>query len=909
MDREEIKRFLESDEARKLYSLPWMLSWDNYQYRQEDFNEAELRILVCFLSTGRVRATSSTYTILDRYVRELNNRYGFKIFIDYSYFAVSDFDLMKKNKVPFWFGNQSNFPAKDYDVLFVSHSVLFETINIFHALRSCEIPLFHKDRLLDDRYPLIMYGGNCSSEIDALGGNTGIFDLGYMGFGDGRLPDIIKDIYETRFNIKRNKAKLIPMLLAKYDNLYHPNAYTVEYDDKNKYLIKNIENKFSFLPEAIEHHIDHDIESHAGYERRIPPPDGMNINTHDVKISQGCTGGGSCTFCTEGYSGGGWKEISVDKLKKIFKDSIRYSAAKMFLPRSYNLNYYSKFIDFLYEGSKVFSRATMINMRADILAERSDYIDAVNAIEALKFSMPIEGISDRVRNKILNKSLYTDQIYKAIENAVRFSPMEIKIGLIYTGYEDEEDIKEGVRDFMMIDKIMRDNNCSAPVRVNVTPLLHYHGTGVRHLRQIASEDNRDNKFVWSGFSDILPKKRFSWKFNSRNARTYVQQQIINTGRLGTGLLDYLSKLGYHSTNMSGEKIVKDIEWYFQSMGINANDFLKEKDEDHIFPTSMFEKRNNDYIKTVCKDIGKRNVKPCIHTIVNKNPKCSDCGYCESKEEKKQMLKRDFKNNRIVSDIISSKFHNKMRFAYRVGMFVRSKVQNINKASLSYQTGARLLQMSDRYLEEFYDIHNISTLKMSNSGQPDRFYGAVFFDMGFKSRIDPISIYELNERLSDVNVTSFSLVDIKKTVSDKIGVASVVYLKKVSVHKLKEMLSVMGNKIKQGKQGNLPSEAATVVDAIPKIKPVYFLKKVDGGSLIGIYHSIRNNPFSIIASILRCSIKKAVSISRARILNYFGSEIGMCQCGEIVKTSEMNIGELRECPFCIIKKFMGQHTFI
>lgn len=210
----EIEKLYTSRVMRQLEGAPWLTRFDNNQMREEDWDNSKLRVLICFLSPGVTRAVSNTYTALDGIIRQISP----DIFVDYAYFPTkNDIPIYKKNDIPFWFGNVSRRSALEYDLIIISSSILVEFINIFSALDSIGIPRWHKDRIDRSDIPLIMAGGIPIADHDAMGGNSGLVDLVYVGYAEGNLAKILLPMMEMKSageNLNANKQKLIKKVVS-----------------------------------------------------------------------------------------------------------------------------------------------------------------------------------------------------------------------------------------------------------------------------------------------------------------------------------------------------------------------------------------------------------------------------------------------------------------------------------------------------------------------------------------------------------------------------------------------------------------------------------------------------------------------------------------------------------------------
>lgn len=76
---------------------------------------------------------------------------------------------------------------------------------------------------------------------------------------------------------------------------------------------------------------------------------------------------------------------------------------------SYNLNYYYRFIDLIYEAACKFSQLSLINMRADVIGAKPEYLEISRMLGLRRCSLAVEGIGERIRNGFLNKNLTFEQ--------------------------------------------------------------------------------------------------------------------------------------------------------------------------------------------------------------------------------------------------------------------------------------------------------------------------------------------------------------------------------------------------------------------------------------------------------------------------------------------------------------------
>ena len=117
---------------KELSSPEYYACIDNNGDTPEMFNSAKLRVLIVFISSGKVRGVSNTPTALRSLVKQ---KLGNDVFVDFSYLPYAeDEERFIKDGIPFWFGNVSHAPVQDYDILMVSHSIIPEILDFPRAL-------------------------------------------------------------------------------------------------------------------------------------------------------------------------------------------------------------------------------------------------------------------------------------------------------------------------------------------------------------------------------------------------------------------------------------------------------------------------------------------------------------------------------------------------------------------------------------------------------------------------------------------------------------------------------------------------------------------------------------------------------------------------------------------------------
>lgn len=368
--RQRITQFLK-DNYRKMNNPEFYFSIDDNKDSVDKFNDSNLKVLCVFLSTGATRSVSNTFNALNHLVHK---NLGDNVFVDNCYFPEKEnMELFDKNDIPYFFGCTSHAPIEDYDLVLMAVSIIPECLNIPIAWKGSNIPLTIEGRDNKDM-PLVVAGGAALNELSIVLGpidhngekGKSLVDISMYGYGERNLTELVDYVYKKKqegFNLHDRKALRESMINDNllHDYLFFPEYYDWVYADDN-FTIKEIKKLDDRLPDRVKYNrIRFEFD---GFPLKTFNLDGTNSDSHDIQISSGCTGmRSSCSFCMEGTMAGNYHER---ELVKIVEDMIyvqKTSAINTISYYSYNLNYYSHFMDLLLAGANHFKGLTLLNER------------------------------------------------------------------------------------------------------------------------------------------------------------------------------------------------------------------------------------------------------------------------------------------------------------------------------------------------------------------------------------------------------------------------------------------------------------------------------------------------------------------------------------------------------------------
>jgi intein/homing endonuclease len=123
---------------------------------------------------------------------------------------------------------------------------------------------------------------------------------------------------------------------------------------------------------------------------------------------------------------GNYAERELDDLVEDMKFVRNTAAPNTISWFSFNLNYYKHFMDLLATSSDYFKGVTLLNERLDVVANAPDQLALAKKLGLKRFSGAIEGMGERVREKILNKNLPKETLFKAVEVVSSLGLMHMK---------------------------------------------------------------------------------------------------------------------------------------------------------------------------------------------------------------------------------------------------------------------------------------------------------------------------------------------------------------------------------------------------------------------------------------------------------------------------------------------------
>lgn len=867
------QKFIEQNK-KKLEDSSVFFNPDTAFQPAENYSDANLRVLIVFGSPASVKAVSSTAAALNSFVTEIcnssrtkeqnsipkvngarpipepNERGPLKVFMDFTYVPNgSDMKLFDKNNMPYAIGNITHLDASYFDVVGFSISVLSEVItcpNIIKSFSRCDypIPLTWTERKGETlgKYPLIYAGGITAACSDIMFGDLGDGRQAFVDFlylGSCEKMDIMWERHIEAIDHNRqidemavSEGEEIPPFPPLYQHngvdlqglvstqdyinsifdmpmVYQPQAYKVVFDNRNRVIENTKINEYAqdFVKPYYPLEIDEDC---LGIGMTIIQASGDNVGTSQIQVSEGCSAAGACSFCAEGNYTGGWVEKSKERILWEARESKKYSAGYKMKPFSFNCNYVTDYKGILYDFMKIYPKVTFINMRMEELGRDVDALRMMKLVGSNRISAPMEGISPRIQNNLLNKCLSEEALTNFMDDMVHARLTDIKVGGIFTGYEEDEDF-QWICDF--VDRYKQRaamENGNFPFRLKVTPLVHYNLTPIEYLeRKSARKSYEGEHWLTDEWYEKFREHNVFFKVNGFRYSTFIEQSIIDLGRSATKwMYDNIVSQNlpvYSLRSFATKEIVDNLkkivnkDWFFEAR--NPEHYISISHRIHIdlmgsyIPRARRLVRLAEQEKILDNPMDIRCLKTfadaktkCYASCVSKDPlkiykdvkldendnlvgefrELKGCERCPDKEHRMNRLARPIISSKNSEDIIALP---KLKPVQRVRFVLRRTVEYcvLNPNNTAHTFMAKFLQKSERLVDIYHSIAGHNFFWHSDADIPYEVSGFQVVDALFTSN-EAYSIIEslaneVSRELKSVKIISFK----KEFVEDTIKV--------------------------------------------------------------------------------------------------------------------------------------------
>ena len=430
-DSNQIKNWFVKERLKLSGKGVWLQGGEPNTLNPELFKTAAIKVLLVRLSAYSDVSAGITHSYLYQMGASVEGCY-----IDTAYLPPErDEQIMMKAGIPLLLGTGSKEPASNFDVVAISNSVLQELVNLPALLEYSSIPLSRESRAKNNAPIVIMGGSNsCTHSIlhgeVSLDGEEGLVDGILMGDGEKVFAQTLRLI---RDNKNLSRAELMKLLRDSLSCFYEPSSYAQIFENGVLTAINHFEDA-PFPVKSSKTACESDSETFS-----CGPVMYEGAGASHVIVSAGCPS--FCSFCKESWEQKPYRENSF---KTVFNAALKLKAnmgLNEIALMTFNANTCSDVFDIVSRLGDYFDRVSIKSQRFDAIVNAPELLDLQFDAGKRTYTCAMEGISNSMRS-LLQKNLDEETILRGIDLLMQRNMRQMKVFLIITGYETQDDVNE-----------------------------------------------------------------------------------------------------------------------------------------------------------------------------------------------------------------------------------------------------------------------------------------------------------------------------------------------------------------------------------------------------------------------------------------------------------------------------------
>lgn len=535
----------------------------------------------------------------------------------------------------------------------------------------------------------------------------------------------------------------------------------------------------------------------------VPMYDVFDTDDHTV-----CYNGVITHQCHEGAYTGGWVENTPERLVELAKLCRKHTASTTLKAYSFNSNYLSDYKRNIFDWLGVYPRVTFNNMRLEELGLDKDALKMMKLAGYQRMTAPLEGISERIRNNLLNKNLSEKALDSYLEYGMMMGAVDCKVGIVLTGYEEEQDWQAFYDFNMKWRKKCHDMGGNIPFRYKCTLAVHYPHTPIEYIERRAAKHAFYGTYIMPNeWNEKYYAEHIRIKLNGFKHSTFIEQAIVDLGRYATPwMYNYIIRPGYPFYNTK-TIVTHEEAWEAFRALVNPEYFFNERKMDEyisichrihiamhanvVFQAKKILKDGADATPTIrCLKTYEGCPVDCKAHVYEKSPlitygdawldesgkltgrvweEVKGCQRCKTPADRKKVLARELPMSKNADDILMYKAPSlELRLRFRIQR--KKEYEVLSPRNTAFVFFTKFLRKSDDLCKMFWELdayHN-----MFWQSEEDKTYvvsGQQIVDVTFTDR----KAKELVENLiQEVNAEakSFRVVSVREvSLTDKIKV--------------------------------------------------------------------------------------------------------------------------------------------
>ncbi len=423
------RRFLAlSDEILMSVEKPARYTGNEINMVKKDPASVDVRFCMCFPDVYEIGMSHLGIQILYDMFNQWEDTYCERV-----YSPWPDLDkIMRKKHIPL-FALESQQPIKEFDFLGITLQYEMCYTNILQVLDLSGIPLYTKDRTMED--PFVVCGGPCTYNPEPI---ADFFDLVYIGEGETSYRELLDKYKEWKKSGKSRREFL--EIAATVDGIYVPSLYDITYNQDG--TIHAMVPNCKTAPEKVKKQVVNDL-THTYYpEKPLVPYIKATQDRVVLEIQRGCIRG--CRFCQAGMIYRPIRPRDIDYLKKMavtMLDNTGYEEITLSSLSSSDYKELSELVYFLIdECDERKINISLPSLRIDAFS--LDVMSKVQDVKKSSLTFAPEAGSQRMRN-VINKGLTEEVILSGAWEAFQGGWNRVKLYfMLGLPGEREDDIEQ-----------------------------------------------------------------------------------------------------------------------------------------------------------------------------------------------------------------------------------------------------------------------------------------------------------------------------------------------------------------------------------------------------------------------------------------------------------------------------------
>lgn len=396
---------------------------------RKDPAKVDIRFCMCFPDVYEIGMSHLGIQILYDMINKREDAYCERV-----YSPWPDLDRIMRERNILLFSLETQTPVREFDFLGITLQYEMCYTNILQILELSGIPIWARDRTLED--PIVFGGGPCSYNPEPI---ADFFDVFYIGEGETRYHDVF-EWYKTAKGQGISREEIL-YRIAQIPGMYVPSLYEVTYHEDG--TIASFAPRQEGVPNTVVKEIVMDFDKVPYPEKPLVPYIRVTQDRVTLEIMRGCIRG--CRFCQAGMIYRPTRQKDVELLKHYARSMLKATGHEEISLSSLSSSDYACLKEFIYflidEISNDDVNISLPSLRIDAFS--LDVMKRVQDIKKSSLTFAPEAGTQRLRD-VINKGLTEEVILSGAMQAFRGGWNKVKfyfmLGLPMETEEDAEGI-------------------------------------------------------------------------------------------------------------------------------------------------------------------------------------------------------------------------------------------------------------------------------------------------------------------------------------------------------------------------------------------------------------------------------------------------------------------------------------